>query len=140
MVKQALAVAERHSAATTKLSLLDRIGGPSTVHLIVDCLIEALTNDPYLAPRLAGLDMAQLRRAQTLFFHDAFGGRGAAEPPEPSVVPVDSEGLVRVIIHLQDVLESFGLPEPLVDQLLLAVAAKVLANGQRRPTSSASGG
>src|SRR5262245_7785659 len=121
MVKQALAVADRFATTTTKLTLLDRIGGPSTVHLIVDCLIEALTSDPYLAPRLAGLDLARLQRTQTRFFHEAFGGRGSAEPVEPSVLAVDSEGLVRVVIHLQDVLESLGLPEPLVDQLLLAV-------------------
>ena len=136
MVKHALAVAERDTAATTKLSLLDRIGGASAVHLIVDRLIEALTRDPYLAPHVASVDLAQLRRAQTRFFHEAFGGRGSAEPVEPSLLAVDSEGLVRVVIHLQDVLESLGLPEPLVDQLLLAVAGKVLANGERRPTST----
>jgi len=139
MVKQALAVAERDAAATTKLSLLDRIGGTSAVHLIVDRLIEALTRDPYLAPRVASVDLAQLRRAQTRFFHEAFGGRRAPGRAEPPVVPTDGEGVVRVVIHLQDVVESLGLPEPLVDQLLLAVAAEVLADGQRRPTSTASG-
>ena len=82
--------------------------------------------------------MARLRRTQTRFFTEAFGGVGAAGPDESSVMRVDSEGLVRVVIHLQDALESLGLPEPLADQLLLAVAAKVLADGQPRPTETAS--
>ena len=43
---------------------------------------------------------------------------------------VDGEALVRVVIHLHDVIDSLGVPEPLAEQLMLAAAAKVLADGQ----------
>ena len=131
MIKQAIAVAEIDTPRppkTAKFSLLDRIGGPRAVHLIVDRLIDSLTSDPYVASRLEGIDVHRLRRAQRRFFVEAFSG--ASGPPAPALARVDGEALVRIVIHLHDVLDSFGLPAPLAEQLLLAVAARVLAAGE----------
>ena len=137
MGKQTLTAAERYTpptADTTRISLLDRIGGPVAVDLIVDRLIDELTNDPHVASCLEGVDVGRLRRAQMHFFIEAFGG-AANRPWTPTPVRVDGEALVRVVIHLQDVIDSLGVPEPLAEQLLLAVAAKVLADGQPAASS-----
>ena len=137
MGKQIMTVAENHTprtADTSRISLLDRIGGPVAVDLIVDRLIDALTNDPHVASCLEGVDLGRLRRAQMHFFVEAFGGAGSS-PWTPTPVRVDGEALVRVVIHLHDVIDSLGVPEPLAEQLMLAVAAKVLADGQPAASS-----
>ena len=137
MGKQTLTAAEHYApptADTTRISLLDRIGGPVAVDLIVDRLIDALTNDPHVASCLEGVDVGRLRRAQMHFFIEAFGGP-AKSHGTPVPARVDGEALVRVVIHLQDVIEGLGVPEPLAEQLMLAVAAKVLADGQPAASS-----
>ena len=121
------------TADTRKITLLDRIGGPAIVHLIVDRLIDAVTNDPDLRKPLAGIDIDQLHLAQMRFFIEAFGG-SASSHRDATLARVDGESLVRIVIHLHDVLDSVGLPQPLAEQLMLAVAAKVLADG--RPASA----
>ena len=132
MVKRTLALAHAPDADTTKLTLLDRIGGRPAVQLLVERLMEAVTSDPFLAPRFAGLDLMRVRRAQTRFFEAAFGGDDAGGGPDAAVIRVDGEALVRIAVHLHDALDSLGFPAPLGEQLLLAVAAQVLGGRQRR--------
>lgn len=136
MIKRTVALAHAPDADTTKLTLLDRIGGPPAVRLLVERLMEAITSDPFLARRVEGLDLMRLRRAQTWFFEAAFGGGDSPGGADAAVIRVDGEALVRIVVHLHDALDSLGLPAPLCEQLLLAAAAKVLGDEHRRSASA----
>jgi hypothetical protein len=114
----------RAASEAPSLTLLGRIGGATTVCNIVDELIARLHRDPHLATRFVELDQVSLRTAQAVFFTEAFTGQSpsTARP----LIQLDEESFVRVVIHLQDTLESLELSPALTEQLLLSVMSRAL--------------
>ena len=120
-------------------ALLDALGGESSVQRIVDRLAARLLDDPLLATALAGVDVAQLKRTQARFFTEAFDAVRVHDPPMPFTVRVTGEQFTRVVLHVQQTLESLGLPEDRTEQLMLAVLARAVSSETTRPASPAGG-
>ena len=120
-------------------TLLDALGSESSVQRIVDRLAARLLDDPLLAPTLAGVDVAQLKRTQARFFTEAFDAVRVHEPLAPVTVRATGEQFTRVVLHVQQTLESLGLPEALTEQLMLAVLGRAVSSETTRPASPAGG-
>ena len=57
-----------HAAAESSFpTLLERLGGTAHVKRIVDRYSERVLNDPELAPRFEGIDVAALKKSQASF-------------------------------------------------------------------------
>jgi truncated hemoglobin YjbI len=114
----------RAASEAPSLTLLERIGGGTEVCHIVDELIARVRRDPHLAARFVELDQARLRTAQAVFFTEAFTGGSPSNAR--SLIQLDEESFVRVVIHLHDTLESLELSPALTEQLFLSVMSRAL--------------
>ena len=114
----------RATSEAPSLTLLERIGGGTAVCHIVDELIARVRRDPHLVARFVELDQARLRTAQAVFFTEAFTGRSPSNAR--SLIQLDEESFVRVVIHLHDTLESLELSPALTEQLFLSVMSRAL--------------
>jgi len=111
------------------LPLIDRIGGLPVVAWIADRFVERILDDPELAMQFATVDVAALKASHEAFFIEAFGGHAAAQW-NGSRVLLDGEQLARMVLHLNDTLDSLGLTPPVVEQIFYAVVARAMAGAQ----------
>jgi truncated hemoglobin YjbI len=114
-------------------SLFDRIGGLPRVRQIVDHLCNALSADAQLAETFRDIDMAWLNERQTGFLTQALGGSMTAAPKDLAGEPLDlrAEPFSRVLTHLLEALVSVRLPDPLLEDVLVAVASAAFRVGTR---------
>ena len=127
------AIAEHQQSDTAldaaSLPVFDRIGGMPRIEWLVDRFVDEIRSDRELAPFLAGVDWASLKKSQVAFFTEAFGGHF----PHPSVdlrrthVQLEGEQFVRVALLLHDTLLSLGLPSELQEELVRAVVLRALS-------------
>ena len=108
------------------LPLIDRLGGLPVVAWIADRFIERLLDDPQLAAAFAGVDVQALKASQEAFFVQALGGVANVEWSASPVV-LDGGQLALLALHLNDTLESLGLSQALVEQVLDALVARAVA-------------
>ncbi len=106
-------------------TLFERLGGEPAVDAAVDAFYERVLADPELAPFFADTDMARQARKQKQFMTYAFGGSTKWEGRSMRAAHakaveqgLDDEHFDRVAGHLADTLESLGVPEPLVKEVL----------------------
>jgi truncated hemoglobin YjbI len=112
--------------AVASPTLLDQLGGRPGVQRIVDRFVAKILTDNELAARFAGVGMATLETSLAAFLIEAFGG-GAASTVNQGLVRLDGEQFVRVLVHLYDALADRGLSKPLTEQLVLALASRILS-------------
>jgi truncated hemoglobin YjbI len=108
--------------------LLDSVGGPSGVERMVEGLLQRVLSDRELASAFARVDMARLVAAQVRFLAQAFGGEHADALAPVVMVRLTGEQFDRFVLHLSESLASLGLPRPVTEQLMLAAAARALAD------------
>jgi hemoglobin len=107
-------------------SIYEQIGGGAALEVVVDDFYARVLADPELARFFAGTNMARLKGKQVEFFSAALGG------PEPYTgAPMrqvhQGRGITRhhfelVAGHLTDALVAAGVPDPVVGQIIGAVA------------------
>lgn len=109
-------------------TLLHSVGGPSGVGRIVEGLLQRVENDRVLATAFAGVDRDRLVTEQVRLLADAFGGEHADALAPVARVRLTGEQFVRFVLHLAESFASLGLPQPVTDQLMLALAARSVAD------------
>jgi hemoglobin len=98
----------RAAAALSFPTLLERLGGTAHIERIVDRYTERVLNDPELAPRFEGIDVAALKKSQASFLTAAFGGPDQLDLGH-APVHLDDEQFGRFVLHLSESLLSYGL-------------------------------
>ncbi len=108
-------------------TLLERLGGTAHIMRIVDRYTERVLNDPELAPRFEGIDVAALKKSQASFLTAAFGGPDQLDFGH-APVHLDDEQFGRFVLHLYESLLSYGLSDSFTEQLVLAVMTRALSS------------
>ena len=107
-------------------SLYERLGGAASIAAGVDDFYARVLADGTLAPLFVGIDMGRLRRHQARFLSYALGGpnqysgRNMRKAHEGlSIMPGQFAAVAR---HLGESLASFGVPSPVIDEVIGHVA------------------
>ncbi|MCV7159609.1 group I truncated hemoglobin [Mycolicibacterium brisbanense] len=107
-------------------SIYDQIGGGEALEAVVDDFYVRVLADDQLAGFFTGTNMARLKGKQVEFFAAALGG-----PVEYTGAPMrqvhQGRGITMrhfdlVASHLADSLSAAGVSEPVVDQIVGAIA------------------
>jgi hemoglobin len=97
-------------------SLYDRLGGKSTVSLIVDDFVARIRDDARLNGRFAGADASPLKALFVDEFCAAAGGPDPSaprrEPPAPSGAAITDPEFDALTEDLVRALEKVGVPTP----------------------------
>ncbi|MGV9799569.1 group I truncated hemoglobin [Mycobacterium sp. NPDC003449] len=108
------------------MSIYDRIGGAEALEVVVEDFYRRVLADDQLAGFFTGTNMARLKGKQVEFFAAALGG-----PLEYTGAPMrqvhQGRGITLhhfnlVAAHLTDSLAGAGVPEPIVGQIISAIA------------------
>lgn len=117
------------SAQQAPISLYDRLGGAPAVSAAVDGFYDRVLADDMLKSFFANSDPQELRRKQSVFMTYAFGGAPSYSGASMRAAHAGSvaQGLTdkhfdQVAGHLQDTLESLGLSDDLVSEVIGIVA------------------
>ena len=107
-------------------TLYEKLGGWGAVAAVVDIFYDRVLADPRLAPVFDGIDMNRLKQHQVMFVSAATGG---PEPPKPFDLAVahrplniTDEQFDRVADHLVAALRVAAVEQPLIDEVIAAVA------------------
>ncbi len=112
---------------TAPPSLYERLGGATSIAVVVDDFYVRVLADDLLTGMFAGVDLAHLRRHQARFIGYALGGpnqytgRNMRRAHEGLAITPDQ--FAAVARHLRDALAAAGVPGPAVDEVIAHVAA-----------------
>ena len=116
----------RTAAVRPLPSLFDRIGGKAAITATVNQFYERVLADPALAPFFAETKMTWLKRRQIAFFTEALGGpakyTGRDMTSAHARLKIRAADFKRVAGHLAQTLEGLEVPQPLVAEVMAAVA------------------
>lgn len=125
--------------ATT--TLFERLGGVPAIKAAVDAFYERVLADADLKPFFTGVNMRWLKGRQNAFFIQALGGpqvyKGKDMAAAHANLPITQEHFGQVAGHLVAALAAVGVPTPLIDEVVAAVAplAPQIVNTPSRPKS-----
>ena len=137
-----MAVAARKQATPT---LYDQLGGAAAIEATVDQFYERVLADPALKPFFAATNMRWLRKRNIQFFTQALGGpaeyAGKGMREAHAKLPIQLEHFNLVAGHLTDTLKALGVPQPLINQVIAAVAplSEQIVTTTAKPTTAARG-
>jgi hemoglobin len=107
-------------------TIYETIGGIPAITAVVDDFYVRVLADPDLAGFFASTDMTRLKTRQVEFFAAALGGpihyTGASMADAHSGRAITSEHFTLVVGHLTSALAAAGVPEPVIDQIVAALA------------------
>jgi methyl-accepting chemotaxis protein len=112
----------RKAAAT----LLDRVGGEGAVAAVVDGLYERLLADHELARYFEGVNLPFLKKHLHAFLVSVMSGQTYAGRPMADAharLDITEEAFAATAGHLQDTLESLGVPTPEVEEIMTLAAS-----------------
>ena len=119
-------MSQSSAASHLEPSLFEQIGGMVAVKAAVDAFYERVLADEQLAPMFSDTNLAWLKGRQVAFFTQALGGppiyKGKDMRAAHAKLSITAEHFSRVAGHLHDTLTSLNVPQPLVDEVLGAVA------------------
>lgn len=131
-------------------TLFERLGGVPAIKAAVSAFYERVLADPVLQPFFKDTNMRWLEGRQNAFFIQALGGpqvyKGKDMVAAHVKLPIEQQHFDRVAGHLVAALGAVGVPAPLVDEVVAAVAplAPQVVNTPSQPkggaTSSAGAG
>jgi hemoglobin len=108
-----------------RASLLERLGGASAIAAAVDQLYLLILGDARLRGFFTDVGVAGLKRRQTKFFVTVLGGgtwAGRSMKEVHRAMPIEPKHFAAVAEHLATSLRSLGVADPLVAEVLRAVA------------------
>jgi hemoglobin len=109
----------------TTPTLFQRLGGEVSIDVAVDQFYDRLLNDPELAPFFASVDMRRQRAHQKAFLAMALGGPrkygGRSLGEAHSHLDINDRHFDLVAGHLAAVLEGLGVPQELIDEVVMAI-------------------
>lgn len=107
-------------------TLYERIGGQTTIELMVTAFYQRVLSDPLLSPFFKNVSIEKLKRMQIAFFSIALGG------DEPDKMPslyeahrgrgIESKHLTRFTELLVETLREVGIPEPDAEKVYERIA------------------
>ncbi|OBB27775.1 hemin receptor [Mycolicibacterium peregrinum] len=107
-------------------TLYDQIGGGEALETVVEDFYRRVLADDELAGFFTGTNMARLKGKQVEFFAAALGGpvpySGAPMRQVHQGRGITMHHFKLVAGHLSDSLASAGVPEPVVGQIIAAIA------------------
>jgi methyl-accepting chemotaxis protein len=113
-------------ATVPHVTLFERLGGVPAIKAAVDAFYVRVLADEMLAPHFAGVNMRWLKGRQNAFFIQALGGpqvyRGRDMKTAHAHLAITAEDFGRVAGHLTEALTEVGVPQPLIDEVIGAVA------------------
>jgi methyl-accepting chemotaxis protein len=108
------------------LTLYERLGGQEGVTTLVEQFYDRVLADPALQGFFAQTNMARLRKKQVQFFSSALGGparsRGRDMASAHKDLAMEQVHFDRVAGHLVQTMQSLGIQESLITQILALVA------------------
>lgn len=112
--------------ATDEATIYDAIGGIPAITAVVEDFYARVLADPELSGFFTSTDMTRLKTRQAEFFAEALGGpihyTGASMADAHRGRGIGSEHFTLVVEHLTAALGAAGVPQPVVDQILGALA------------------
>jgi methyl-accepting chemotaxis protein len=130
------------AAARSEATLFERIGGIPAIKATVDLFYQKVLADPDLKPFFASTNMAWLKGRQNAFFVQALGGpalyKGKDMKRAHEKLSITKADFDRVAGHLVASLAELHVPQPLIDEVVGAVAplAPHIISGQASPAPS----
>ncbi|MDV3130353.1 group 1 truncated hemoglobin [Mycobacterium sp. 21AC1] len=110
-------------------SIYEQIGGAEALEVVVEDFYVRVLADDQLASFFTGTNMARLKGRQVEFFAAALGGplaySGASMRQVHQGRGITTHHFELVAGHLAESLAAAGVPEPVVDQILGAIAPLV---------------
>lgn len=107
-------------------TIYDQIGGAEALETVVEDFYRRVLADDELAGFFSGTNMARLKGKQVEFFAAALGGRvpyrGAPMRQVHQGRGITVHHFNLVADHLSDSLAGAGVPEPIVGQIISAIA------------------
>lgn len=107
-------------------TIYDQIGGAEPLEAVVEDFYRRVLADDELAGFFSGTNMARLKGKQVEFFAAALGGpvpyRGAPMRQVYQGRGITAHHFNLVAGHLSDSLAGAGVPEPIVGQIISAIA------------------
>jgi hemoglobin len=107
-------------------SIYETIGGMPAIVAVVEDFYGRVLADPQLAGFFTGTDMARLKTRQAEFFGAALGGpvpyTGAAMADAHRGRDIEMKHFELVAGHLVESLAGAGVPAPVIDQVIGAIA------------------
>ncbi|GAA3532351.1 group 1 truncated hemoglobin GlbN [Amycolatopsis ultiminotia] len=104
----------------------DEIGGQEALITVVDDFYARVLADPDLAPFFRGTNLPRLKGMQVEFFAAALGGpdeyRGRTMKDVHRGRGIEQRHFDLVAKYLTEALQAAGVPQPMVDTILGAVA------------------
>ena len=114
------------NANSTSTSLFDRIGGSKAIDAAVEQLYERILADPSLSEFFENTNTARLKKKQKDFLTTAFGGpkiyKGRDMKKAHAHLPIEEQHFARVATHLVNTLQSLGLPNEIIEEIVSAVS------------------
>ncbi|MBK8231575.1 MAG: chemotaxis protein [Candidatus Eisenbacteria bacterium] len=108
------------------LSLYERLGGVEAITATVDKFYELVLADPALAAFFQRTNLKFLKQAQVSFFSQATGGpevyRGRSMRETHANLNIGAHHFQLVAGHLVHALESLGVAQPLIEELVALIA------------------
>ncbi len=114
------------ASARSVATLFERLGGTPAIKATVDVFYEKVLADPTLKPFFKNTNMAWLKGRQSAFFIQALGGpavyKGKDMKSAHARLPITAADFNRVTQHLVASLADLKVPQPLIDEVVAAVA------------------
>jgi methyl-accepting chemotaxis protein len=130
------------AAARPIATLFERIGGIPAIKATVDLFYEKVLADPDLAPFFSKTNMTWLKGRQNAFFVQALGGpalyKGKDMKSAHAQMSISQADFNAVAGHLVASLAELNVPQPLIDEVVSAVAplAPDIVSSQAAPAAS----
>ena len=103
------------------------VGGGPAIKGVVNDFYRRVLADPALAPYFAGVDMAELKRHQSLLVAQVMGGPteydGRQLAQAHAGLHVTGADFDRVVAHLVASLQAAGVPQDIIGRVGVALAA-----------------
>ena len=121
-------------------TLYDRLGGGAAVTAVVAALYERVLADDELAPFFENTDIKRLKRQQTQFLSQAFGGparyRGRGMKEAHANLPIEKHHFDSVAAHLVAAMKELGVAQDLIDEVV-GIAAPIATVIVKDPETAA---
>jgi len=119
-----VSISELHSEK--EKPIYELIGGAPAVSAAVEAFYVRVLADPSLKGFFVKIDMKRLQARQIQFFTTALGGPALYKGPDMKKahahLAIEQKHFDAVAGHLVATLKSLGVPEPLIQQIVSAVA------------------
>ncbi|MGE0679652.1 MAG: group 1 truncated hemoglobin [Candidatus Binatia bacterium] len=115
----------KEKGSSFQASLFERIGGTPAITATVEQFYERVLADPELSPFFVKTKMPWLKIRQVQFFTQALGGpavyKGRPMKEAHAHLPIEARHFDRVAGHLVATLQSLGVAQSLIDEVVSAV-------------------